>query len=361
MTDGPRESSGAVGRLADGTPYFAPLGEIPYDAVEDRVQCHLCGKWFRTIGGAHLIHRHGWTITEYREAFFLLRGAPTCARGTSAKLSTHTTARVRAGELPPPKRYRKPPGTGGRGVRRSRSLAALRPQLLDELDRELNPGVDPYRLGVRSGQRLWWRCARCGNRWQAATHERSNGTGCPTCARNKQRRLATRVRPERSLAVKRPDLIAELHPSLNGDLDPAAIGAGSGRKVWWRCSTCAHEWQADPASRARGRGCPACGRLRTRDTSRGHRRVPPERSLAKRRAALASELHPTRNGNLDATTIAAYANLPVWWLCPTCGNEWRQAPNSRCKPNRCPDCRADKGPHTRGSAPDIQLDVGNTA
>jgi hypothetical protein len=28
-----------VGRLADGTPYFAPLGELPYDPDEDRVQC----------------------------------------------------------------------------------------------------------------------------------------------------------------------------------------------------------------------------------------------------------------------------------------------------------------------------------
>lgn len=29
--------------LADATPYFVPLGEIPYDPDEDKVQCHLCG------------------------------------------------------------------------------------------------------------------------------------------------------------------------------------------------------------------------------------------------------------------------------------------------------------------------------
>ena len=78
--------SKALGRLRDGTPYFAPLGEIPYDADEDRVQCHLCGEWFRAIGGAHLVRRHGWTVARYRDAFALLKGDATRARGTSRKL-----------------------------------------------------------------------------------------------------------------------------------------------------------------------------------------------------------------------------------------------------------------------------------
>ena len=116
-----------IGLLADGTPYFAPLGEIPYDPEEDRVQCHLCGEWFRTIGGAHLIRRHEWTLPQYRHAFALLKGEPTCARGTSQKLSDHTTSRIRAGDLAPGVGYNKPPGSGGRGVRRSQSLAMLQP------------------------------------------------------------------------------------------------------------------------------------------------------------------------------------------------------------------------------------------
>jgi hypothetical protein len=40
-------------RLADGTPYFGSLGEIAYDRDEDKVQCHLCGEWFRQVGGSH--------------------------------------------------------------------------------------------------------------------------------------------------------------------------------------------------------------------------------------------------------------------------------------------------------------------
>jgi hypothetical protein len=45
---------------------FAPVGELPYDPHEDRVQCHLCGRWFRALAPGHL-RRHDLTADEYRE------------------------------------------------------------------------------------------------------------------------------------------------------------------------------------------------------------------------------------------------------------------------------------------------------
>jgi hypothetical protein len=50
-----------------------------HDPEEDRVQCHLCGGWFRIVCGAHLRLAHEWTIEEYREAFELFKGAATCS------------------------------------------------------------------------------------------------------------------------------------------------------------------------------------------------------------------------------------------------------------------------------------------
>jgi hypothetical protein len=37
----------------------------------ERVQCHLCARWFKRVGGSHLLAAHGWTTAEYREAFRL--------------------------------------------------------------------------------------------------------------------------------------------------------------------------------------------------------------------------------------------------------------------------------------------------
>src|SRR5512142_347753 len=59
-----------VGVLADGTPHFAPLGEVVVEG--SRVICHLCGRALRSVT-AHL-RRHGWTKQAYCEMFGLERG-----------------------------------------------------------------------------------------------------------------------------------------------------------------------------------------------------------------------------------------------------------------------------------------------
>jgi AraC-like DNA-binding protein len=60
-----------VGVLADGTPYYAPVGEVVI--VDDAlVSCHLCGRSLRSVT-AHL-RAHGWTKAAYCEAFGLERG-----------------------------------------------------------------------------------------------------------------------------------------------------------------------------------------------------------------------------------------------------------------------------------------------
>jgi transposase len=59
----------AVGVLGDGTPFYAPLGEVVVDG--SRVTCHLCGRSLRSVA-AHLA-AHGWTKERYCEAFGLER------------------------------------------------------------------------------------------------------------------------------------------------------------------------------------------------------------------------------------------------------------------------------------------------
>jgi hypothetical protein len=56
--------------LADGTPAFAPIGEVV--VVDGRVVCHLCGRALRSVT-AHL-RVHGYTKEAYCAAFGLERG-----------------------------------------------------------------------------------------------------------------------------------------------------------------------------------------------------------------------------------------------------------------------------------------------
>jgi len=64
-----RDCGPVVGVLGDGTPYFAPLGQVVADGAH--VTCHLCGRSFRSVA-AHLAS-HGWTKAQYCEALGLER------------------------------------------------------------------------------------------------------------------------------------------------------------------------------------------------------------------------------------------------------------------------------------------------
>lgn len=68
----PRVVRPVVGVLVDGTPYYAPIGEIVSDGVT--VTCHLCGRALKSVA-AHL-RVHGWAKSAYCEAFGLERGQP---------------------------------------------------------------------------------------------------------------------------------------------------------------------------------------------------------------------------------------------------------------------------------------------
>src|SRR4029077_10298894 len=59
-----------TGVLADGTPFFAPAGEVVRDGP--LVICHLCGRPWRSVT-AHL-RAHGWTKDAYCAVFGLERG-----------------------------------------------------------------------------------------------------------------------------------------------------------------------------------------------------------------------------------------------------------------------------------------------
>lgn len=247
--------------LADGTPYFGQLGEVAYDPVEDRVQCHLCGEWFKWVGGLHLKYRHGWKIADYRRAFGLSNSQSTMAAGSRALLRAHAIERLSEARLGSPL-------GGGRGLQQKgwRSLKERHPDLVGELHPHRNGDLDPTILGVWSKEIVWWRCRKCGCDWRASVEGRAayHG-GCPACGPRAGSRHRTRAHPrtrEHSLAALRPDLAVQVHPTRNGDLDPWSFGLWSKRKLWWRCPDCGHEWETRVSNRAQGTGCPHCAKAR---------------------------------------------------------------------------------------------------
>lgn len=120
----------------------------------------------------------------------------------------------------------------------------------------------PNQYLPNSGKKVWWKCATCGNEWQATINNRvSNHSGCPKCSLKKQGQTFrnNKIKKRGSFAQNHPELLKEWNYEKNKDIcDPNEILSTSHIRANWICSKCGHEWSAFVYSRTAGRGCPAC-------------------------------------------------------------------------------------------------------
>ena len=66
-----------------------------------------------------------------------------------------------------------------------------------------------------------------------------------------------------SLEYLHPEFLEEWDYNKNS-IEPSKVLCHRREKYWWICKTCGNEWQTDIGHRVSGRGCPQCGRERTR-------------------------------------------------------------------------------------------------
>ena len=149
-------------------------------------------------------------------------------------------------------------------------LASLFPAVAGQWHPALNGALTPERVSPYSNRKVWWVCQR-GHPYQAVVAARTmHGSGCPYCAGKK-------VLPGfNDLATAAPGVAAQWHPTLNGNLTPAMVTAGSRRKVWWQCPE-GHVWKAAVYARAGAQksGCPVCaGKIRQRRRRQAAAAVP---------------------------------------------------------------------------------------
>lgn len=67
-----------------------------------------------------------------------------------------------------------------------------------------------------------------------------------------------------------------------------------------------------------------------------------EDSLAYLYPEIAKEWHPTKNGNLTPDLFTPGSTEYVWWLCPTCKNEWRSTIVNRTTGHGCDICATER-------------------
>lgn len=134
----------------------------------------------------------------------------------------------------------------------SYNLSVLYPDLSQEWSIERNDGVLPHMVTPGTRKKVWWDCHACHNSWCASVSSRVHGSGCPFCS---GRQIVPGIN---DLASLHPDLLNEWNFDKNINIDPHSCASNSHQLVWWRCSICGFEWQANISDRSRGTGCPHC-------------------------------------------------------------------------------------------------------
>lgn len=199
------------------------------------------------------------------------------------------------------------------------SLAEKNPKVAQEWHPTKNEGLTSYDVVSGSHRKVWWKCDKGDDHvWETSIKERIKGTGCPVCDNKK-------IVNSNCLATLNLELAKQWHPTKNGKLTPYDVGAGSHKKVWWKCDKGDdHEWQATIINRG---GCQICN----------NRIVVKSNSFATLYPDIAKEWHPSKNGWLTPNMVHPGSRNKVWWICSK-GHEWSSAVYKRTMGRGCHIC-----------------------
>ena len=135
--------------------------------------------------------------------------------------------------------------------------------LLEEWDYEENNNlsITPETVAFKSNKKVFWKCKKCGYKWQSVIGSRSNGINCPACAGQKVNLGFNDFKTTTNFTY----LLEEWDYKKNNKIGitPENITAGSKKKVNWICRKCGHSWEATVNSRNDGHGCPECSQQGT--------------------------------------------------------------------------------------------------
>lgn len=207
-------------------------------------------------------------------------------------------------------------------------LASQAPEIAAEWHPSKNGNLFPTDVMMRSSQSVWWQCPK-GHEWETKILNRTvqNG-GCNECKQYNNKHKEK----EQSLQVTHPELALQWHPTKNEKLTPAQVTSAARQDIWW-LGECGHEWKSRVGIRARqGSGCPVCAGLSI---------VEGYNDLVTTYPEIASQWHPTANGNLTAQQVTAGSNKNIWWI-GNCGHEWQTTVYNRERGKGCPVCSGHK-------------------
>ena len=140
---------------------------------------------------------------------------------------------------------------------------------------------------------------------------------------------------EYNFSIHHPLLLQEWDFDKN-QVPPEKYTPSSGKKVWWICKDCKHNWKASIDNRIKPRGCPNCDGKKVH--SDGHNSL----------AVLRPKLTLDWNDQKPAEEFRIGSHYRANWKCHKCEHEWGTMVYKRAKlDRRCLSCMGQEA-HSSG-------------
>ncbi|WP_426303155.1 zinc-ribbon domain-containing protein [Arthrobacter sp. R-11] len=201
---------------------------------------------------------------------------------------------------------------------------------LDWWDHERNDEKTFRTVTLRATRTCHWVCPECHLSFTEKVVNMTAGrASCPDCSAIRKAEWDKEY--ERWKITPVAD-VPELAAAWADEADPRTVMvAGHWMLRRFRCPA-GHHPRVSPLTFLKS-GCPSCRGAETRKKQKNW--------LADTLPEIASQWHPTLNGELTPHDVVWDSQRTVWWLADCCGHEWSATPRSRDKYERlrCPQCR----------------------
>jgi hypothetical protein len=192
-----------------------------------------------------------------------------------------------------------------------------------EWDYEVNDGLTPEQVTVKSNAMVGWKCSAQGHRWRTTVSHRSKGSGCGTC----MGRIC--LAGFNDLGSKDKALSAEWDYEANDGLTPEQVTVKSCVLVGWKCAAHGHRWRATVNRRSSGKGCGTCA---------GRTCLAGFNDLRSKNPTLAAEWDYDTNDGLTPEQVTVSSHVMAGWKCAAHGHRWRTKVSNRSSGHGCPKC-----------------------
>ena len=200
-------------------------------------------------------------------------------------------------------------------------LKVARPDIARLWHPTKNKGLTPSDISTRSTMEVYWLCPQ-GHAYKRAVNRmvgyKHSYNSCDICRKKNMH-----------LKVRRPDIFAMIHPTLNKSLNDEALYISSPCEVWWKC-THNHVFKSSVNARTIAKNpCPYCA----------HKRPCESNSITVTHPLLAKQWDYSANGDIKPTQVMRGMGKKYWWVCEH-GHQWQASPAQRTRVGDpgCPVC-----------------------